>query len=138
MRRQFYSWLKGPGSAFREPLPGSTNYLNAYDASGQLIRGNGDAADKSAADGEAGEENRGAALPKESRDDLMPFPENKQFISQSVLSEQCKDAIARMVGEEGKSVREVSNLLGVSMERVGAVVRLKGVEADWAQKVSTT
>lgn len=33
-----YAWLNGPGRVFREPLPGSTNYLGAYDRSGNLIR----------------------------------------------------------------------------------------------------
>ena len=33
-----FNWLNGPGAAFRNPLPGSTNYLNAYDPSGRLIR----------------------------------------------------------------------------------------------------
>lgn len=32
-------WLNGPGKVFREPLPGSTNYMAAYDKSGHLIRG---------------------------------------------------------------------------------------------------
>jgi hypothetical protein len=34
-----YAWLNGPGKVFRDPLPGSTNYLSAYDRKGQLIRG---------------------------------------------------------------------------------------------------
>lgn len=34
-----YAWLNGPGKAFRDPLPGSTNYLGAYDRRGELIRG---------------------------------------------------------------------------------------------------
>ncbi|KAK3067895.1 hypothetical protein LTR53_014951 [Teratosphaeriaceae sp. CCFEE 6253] len=33
-----YAWLKGPGKVFRQPLPGSTNYLSAYDKSGKLLR----------------------------------------------------------------------------------------------------
>ena len=33
-----HAWLSGPGKAFRDPLPGSTNYLSAYDRRGQLIR----------------------------------------------------------------------------------------------------
>ena len=33
-----FEWLKGPGKVFREPLPGSTNYLSAYDRQGNLIR----------------------------------------------------------------------------------------------------
>ena len=33
-----FRWLNGPGSVFRQPLPGSTNYLNAYDRTGRLLR----------------------------------------------------------------------------------------------------
>lgn len=38
LRRNMYAWLAGPGSAFREPLPKSTNYLSAYERSGRLKR----------------------------------------------------------------------------------------------------
>lgn len=37
-RRGFFRWLATHGQAFRNPLPGSTNYLNAYDRDGQLKR----------------------------------------------------------------------------------------------------
>src|SRR5438876_628033 len=37
-RRKFYEWLNGPGAALKEPLPGSTNYLGAYDKYGNLVR----------------------------------------------------------------------------------------------------
>ncbi|CAO2652147.1 Nn.00g004300.m01.CDS01 [Neocucurbitaria sp. VM-36] len=37
-RRKFYEWLNGPGRALKEPLPGSTNYLGAYDKYGNLVR----------------------------------------------------------------------------------------------------
>ena len=33
-----YAWLNGPGKVFRNPIPGSTNYLAAYDRQGRLIR----------------------------------------------------------------------------------------------------
>ena len=33
-----FRWLNGPGQAFKNPLPDSTNYLNAYNAAGKLIR----------------------------------------------------------------------------------------------------
>ena len=36
-----YAWLKGPGKVFRDPLPGSTNYLSAYDKQGNLLRASG-------------------------------------------------------------------------------------------------
>lgn len=34
-----FAWLNGPGKSLRDPLKGSTNYLSAYDRSGNLIRG---------------------------------------------------------------------------------------------------
>ncbi|KAF2847402.1 hypothetical protein T440DRAFT_196622 [Plenodomus tracheiphilus IPT5] len=37
-RRKFYEWMNGPGRALKEPLPGSTNYLGAYDKYGSLVR----------------------------------------------------------------------------------------------------
>ncbi|OAL43726.1 hypothetical protein IQ07DRAFT_523347 [Pyrenochaeta sp. DS3sAY3a] len=37
-RRKFYEWLNGPGKNLKEPLPGTTNYLGAYDRYGNLIR----------------------------------------------------------------------------------------------------
>lgn len=33
-----FAWLSGPGKVFRDPLPGSTNYLSAYDKEGNLLR----------------------------------------------------------------------------------------------------
>jgi hypothetical protein len=37
-RRKFYEWLNGPGRQLKEPIPGSTNYLGAYDKYGNLVR----------------------------------------------------------------------------------------------------
>jgi hypothetical protein len=33
-----WEWLHGPGKALRNPIPGSTNYMSAYDKRGNLIR----------------------------------------------------------------------------------------------------
>ncbi|CAK1364428.1 hypothetical protein CB0940_08113 [Cercospora beticola] len=38
LRRNMWEWLNGPGKAFRDPLPGSTNYMSAYDKYGNLLR----------------------------------------------------------------------------------------------------
>ncbi len=144
-----FRWLQGPGSAFRDPLPGATNYLNAYNASGQLIRSSNkeprrgdDEAASSSVPGEEDAVNTGEKniagefeLPKETSDDLMPFPLNRNFRSQAVLSEELREEIWQRVMREGKSVRVVSAELGVEMNRVGAVVRLKSVEKEWIQKV---
>lgn len=146
-----FRWLEGPGSAFRDPLPGSTNYLNAYDASGNLIRASEarsarreDAGVSPAAvpgedetAGSLGEKNIAGErdLPKEGPQDLMPFPLNREFRSQAVLSEELREEVWRRVVQEGKSVKVVSAELGVEMNRVGAVVRLKSVEKEWIKQV---
>ena len=158
-----FRWLNGPGAVFRQPLPNSTNYLNAYDQSGNLVRARDatlrgqekeeDKDEEEVKDEDEGEEDEGGAskdkvkkrsakgmvdgvpLPKETPDDLMPYPMNRQFRSQPVLSEDLKNAIWKRVMEEGKSVRDVSAALGVEMRRVGAVVRLKAVEKEWEKQV---
>ena len=158
-----FRWLNGPGSAFRHPLPGSTNYLNAYDRNGRLVRArdrsprqlNREKEEKKDEEEEEVDEDGeslprrtkkvqgarvtdtkdGPPLPKESGEDLMPFPMNRQFRSQRVLSEELKDAIYERIMEEGSSVRNVSAALGVEMNRVAAVVRLKAVEKQWEKEV---
>lgn len=146
-----FRWLNGPGSAFRDPLPGSTNYLNAYDPSGNLLRARTRTAPRpnnpegaTDAEPEAGmarsvlDQNiaGGRPIPKETGEDLMPFPMNRQFRAQPVLSEELRDEIYRMISQEGKSVRIVSEKLEVDMQRVGAVYRLKTIENQWVQEVS--
>ena len=74
-------------------------------------------------------------IPRESAEDLMPFPMNRQFRSQHVLSEELKDVIYKRVMVDGETVRNVSADLGVEMNRVGAVVRLKAVEKEWEKQV---
>lgn len=163
-----YRWLNGPGEVFRQPLPGSTNYLNAYDRSGNLLRAQSASVGAKAKDTEqekneereeveeqeegeerANREGKDASisraiseakrelsvLPKETAEDLMPFPMNRQFRSQPVLSEELKDAIWKRVMEDWKSVRDTSAVLNVEMKRVAAVVRLKAVEKEWEKQV---
>lgn len=150
-----FRWLNGPGAAFKDPLPGSTNYLNAYDPNGNLIRARGggrdsDNDDPEKAEGEGQEDGSesgigrneldqniasGSPIPREQADDLMPFPMNRQFRSQPVLSEELRDEIYRRIIEENMSVRAVSAELGVEMRRVGAVFRLKTIENQWIQEV---
>ena len=176
MRRRMYAWLNGPGRAFENPLPGSTNYLGAYDKSGNLIRGRENSREENTnedlpsleADVEAeasdemqerkdktdedkvdaleeevrrqeksreGKDDNGA-LSRETMEDLRPFPLNKQFRSQPVLSEELREAIYNEVVARGISVPTVSVQFGVSNERVAAVVRLKRVEKEWIGQVS--
>lgn len=65
-----------------------------------------------------------------------PFPLNKRFQSEAVLSEELREMIYLRVKRDGLTVRSVSTLMGVSMERVGAVVRMKQMERDWVKQVS--
>jgi hypothetical protein len=37
-RRKFWAWLNGPGQNFKHPLPGSTNYVGAYNPRWTLSR----------------------------------------------------------------------------------------------------
>ncbi|KAF4555738.1 putative eukaryotic mitochondrial regulator protein [Elsinoe fawcettii] len=148
LRRRMYGWLNGPGRAFFAPLPGSTNYLGAYTANGQLRR---DRSKRTTSEDDEGQDSAAAAQPKgqegegegeqqgkdedglgpEKEEDLRPYPLNKNFVSQPVLSEEMRDIIWRKVVEEKMSVSAVSVELGVDMRRVGAVVRLKEVERKW-------
>ena len=134
-----FRWLNGPGAAFRNPLPGSTNYLNAYDSSGQLLRSKGK--------NNAGEDkvndatmnlSSGHPIPLEEPADMIPFPSNSAFRSQTVLSDAIKEEIYNLVAIQKLSVRRVSADLGVDMHRVGAVVRLKTVEKEWQEKVPSS
>ena len=151
-----WEWLEGPGAAFRNPLPGSTNYLGAYDANGRLVRmrnargkekdEDNDNKEKNEDDddgelddnlsiSEEGPVRTAKAMPPEEADDLIPFPSNPNFRSEPVLSDALRDEIYKRVVVDKTSIRRVSVDLGVDMNRVGAVVRLKAVEEKWAQEV---
>jgi hypothetical protein len=160
-RRKMEEWLTGPGRVFRNPLPGSTNYLNAYSREGELIRTRDQVGQGEEQEQEDPGENddldlderaeaekqfkanaarkrrpRKIGLPAARPDDMRPFPLNKTFTSQNVLSEEFREAIYLKVVEDKMPVRSVSAELGVTMERVGAVVRMKQMERDWLRQVS--
>lgn len=118
-RRKVHLWLKGPGAVFKDPKPGSTNYINAYSNQGVLIRSKEGGKDTDA----------------ETLEDLRPFPLNPTFVSESVLSEDLRNEIHRQVVEYGKSLREVSVMHGVDLKRVAAVVRLVELEKKWVAEV---
>ncbi|KAL1646516.1 hypothetical protein SLS58_003101 [Diplodia intermedia] len=154
LRRQMYDWLNGPGAKLRYPLPGSTNYLGAYDKQGNLLRGTGDESPKprerteeepsdggledriegikAKEDEEARDDGR---LPPETKQDLSPFPLNKHFHSQPVLSEELREKIYEEVVHstvsESAALLVVSPKYKVTMERAVAVVRLKTMEKKW-------
>ena len=96
------------GENFKEPSP--SNYLGQYDRDGNRIQSEGVS--------------------------LKPFPLNRYFKSEPVLSEELREVIWAKVMKDAMSVQEVSAQLGVEMRRVAAVVRLKEVEKAWVQSVS--
>lgn len=160
-----FAWLNGPGRAFQEALPQSTNYLGAYDKTGSLLRmRNFNAEDDKSGDkekkaqeeeddetalDEAEKQQRREAreaeeadakdgqrrLPPERASDLRPFPLNRDFRSQSVLSEELREEVWRQIAVEKQTVQTVSAVFGIDMRRVAAVVRLKTVEKEWVEKV---
>ena len=144
LRQRCYAWLNGPGAVFRNPLPGSTNYLNAYSADGHLLRTQKKKRPADENEDEEQEEDHPRPnvqlqqrAPREETDDLIPFPLNHNFRSQPVLSEELKDEIWKRVMEEKQNIKVVSAELQVEMRRVGAVVRLKAVEKRWIEEVTS-
>ena len=140
LRSEMFAWLNGPGSAFKSPLPGSTNYLTAYDRGGKLLRGGAKEENRNTQQQSQSSEGQGgsadaAPVPRETASDLKPFPLNPTFVSQSVLSEELRNEIHQRVAVQKKSVRAVSVELGVEMRRVGAVVRLVELEKKWVKEV---
>ncbi|KAJ5794887.1 hypothetical protein N7457_001486 [Penicillium paradoxum] len=100
LRRQMFEWLNNDGAAFKHHIPGETNYLTRLKQRG----------------GNEGSEN------------TRPFPNNQNFISESVLSEELRNEVYKRVVKDKKSVRVVSVELGIDMKRIAAVVRLVELE----------
>jgi hypothetical protein len=136
-RKSMWIWMSTQGRNFRDPLPGSTNYLGAYNSNGELLRSRGGATENNRDDSSGGTSSRGnKPLPREHVNDLIPFPQNRAFRSERVVSEAMREDIWGKVMKDGQSVRAVSAQLGVEMNRVGAIVRLKEVEKEWVRRVS--
>ena len=66
----------------------------------------------------------------------MPFPENKYFKSQPVLSEGSREIIYEDVMMKGLPIKAVSAKYNVDIRRVAAVLRLKEIEKRWIKEVS--
>ena len=138
-------------------MQGSTNYLGAYDKSGNLLRGkeqqqrrrqparqqedveededDGLSKEERAAKAAAEAEERGG-LPRERLSDLRPYPLNQQFRSQPVLSEELREELYKQIKVRRMDIASVSAAFGVDMRRVAAVVRLKTIEKQWQEEVS--
>ncbi|QIW94562.1 hypothetical protein AMS68_000080 [Peltaster fructicola] len=149
-------WFKGPGENFKRPLPGSTNYMNAYNNRGELTRVSRaqqyrqDDEEmirrKEVEDGIAEEEREERAelrkqesdarsgIPKERMGDRRPFPLNQFFVSESVLSEDMREEVYQQVVESKLDISTVSSMYGIDIRRVAAVVRLKTIEKQWQEE----
>jgi hypothetical protein len=173
LRREMAEWFAGPGYKFRRAFPGSTNYLSAYDKTGNLQRRDArnramadttdpevearreakilkdeedeelDEAERQArAEGRAADKLKRAAdlrrTPKERPSDMHPYPLNQNFKSQPVLSEEFREELYRQIVVKKMDLQGVSAAYGVDMRRVAAVVRLKTVEKQWIEDVSST
>jgi Eukaryotic mitochondrial regulator protein len=121
LRRTMFSWLETRGKTFESHVENQTNYLTGQDASG--------------ARWQTREEER--SVRPEEKQPPRPFPLNRHFFSQPILSENLREEIWRRVKVDKKSVRSVSVELGVEMRRVGAVVRLVELEKQWRAEVSS-
>lgn len=65
-----------------------------------------------------------------------PFPNNRNFVSETVLSEELRNEVYVRVVEKKKSLRAVSVELGIDMKRIAAVVRLVEMERRQRAQVS--
>jgi len=75
-------------------------------------------------------------IPKERLSDLRPYPLNRSFRSQPVLSEDLREELYHLVVERSMDVATVAATFSVDIRRVVAVVRLKTVEKQWVAEVS--
>ena len=156
-----FAWLEGPGKAFQQPLKGSTNYLSAYDRQGNLRRAkragrdspnDAEARAQEKKDGldEEEQESRAEAraadkaeleerggIPREGMSDMHPYPLNQAFRSEAVLPEEMRESIWFQVVRKGLDVETVSGAYGVDMRRVAAVARMKSIEKQWVEEVSS-
>ena len=110
-RGAMFAWLSGPGAVFKQPT-GEPQYLSSYDRSTWERKDKGRNPDAF----------------------VQPYPFNRYFKSQPVLSDAFREDIYTRVKQNNHSIRQVSAALSVSIERVAAVVRLKQVEKEHVAK----
>jgi hypothetical protein len=135
-RQAMFQWLQGPGYAFKEPTPGRPNYLGKEEASeeDEGSKKNKKGRNNRDGTGEGADESTKQKAGNESL--IAPFPGNRLFKSQPVLSEELKEEVWKTVTQKGLSVRRVSVIFNIDMRRVAAVVRLKEIEKQWEREVS--
>lgn len=102
-----FEWLNNEGAPLKHHIPGETNYLTRLKQRG----------------GDDGSVNN------------RPFPNNQNFVSESILSEELRNEVYKRVVTQKKSVRVVSVELGIDMKRIAAVVRLVELETRQRKQV---
>jgi hypothetical protein len=142
-RAMFWAWINTFGKNFVQPQDGfDSNYLTAYKPNGERrdanskggrARGSPRAAAKDGEDTADARALEDAAIEDTSRTGAQesprfPFPMNRNFSSETILSEALRLEVWKRVQVEKQSVRQVSADLNIDMRRIGAVVRLVEVE----------
>jgi hypothetical protein len=107
LRRQMFEWLNTEGAGLKHHVPGETNYLTRL------------------------KQRPGFDGP----DSKRPFPNNQNFVSEPVLSEELRNEVYSRVVTKGQSLRVVSVDLGIDMQRIAAVVRLVELEKRQRKQV---
>jgi len=105
-----FAWLNGPGSVFREPLPGSTNYMGAYDREGNLTRlRNQDTKEEEEGKNEEVElDENGNPVVKDGGDELLALQEEEASLSEA--ERQQRKEQREMEAEEEKESRNRGGL----------------------------
>ena len=144
-------WLNTAGKNFIQPQDGlATNYLTTYSPQTEFaerkkdFRPSGPQADRERSDQGSSDSEDARALAEAAAEDTgrnevdgspYPFPLNREFKSEAVLSEELRLEVWKRVQVDKQSVRQVSADLGIEMRRVGAVVRLVEVEKKMRAEV---
>jgi len=135
-----YAWLCGPGKNFLHASPGATNYLGMYrfmGGGGGLVNRRLEQRNRRAQ--QRGDGDTDAAVQQNDQDEpqswLSPFPLNKAFFSQPVLSDALKEEIYTRAVEDEEPLSSISVALDVDVRRVAAVIRMKMIEIKWQSEV---
>jgi hypothetical protein len=110
-----WEWLQDIGKNFRDPLPGSTNYLGAYTAKGELKR----ASQNPPAENDASQHSTG--LPPERQSDLrvMKDGQSVKTVSADLGIEISRvGAIVRLKEIEKEWIRKVSYFCGTVLQTI--------------------
>jgi len=108
LRRGMYDWLKGPGKVFRKPLRGSTNYLSAYNKTGDLVRVRKDNRDDRTKPGEGIEEDETAASERDQNDQSLTDDDRDMRAREREMARQTRKAEDEETEARGGVPRERS------------------------------